>query len=125
MWKTFIDHGQSSGIGLFLSPLWDTSNTLSLFTDASGSLGYGGIFQKRSFQGKWLPSQQLGQQGISILWQKLYSVNVAYHLFGPLWTCPWGSQQYCRLSFSIPDGALPSACTPSQHNTRPYPSLSV
>lgn len=69
MWKLFID--QWNGIGLFLSPIWKTSNTLSLFTDASGSLGYGGIFQQRWFQGRWLPSQQLGQQGISILWQEL------------------------------------------------------
>ena len=84
MWKMFID--QWNGIGLFLSPLWDTSDTLSLFTDASGSLGYGGIFQNRWFQGHWLPSQQLGQQGISILWQELYAINVACHLWGPHWT---------------------------------------
>ena len=84
MWKTFID--QWNGIGLFLSPLWETSNTLSLFTDASGSLGYGGFFQNRWFQGQWLPSQQLGQPGISILWQELYAINVACHLWGALWT---------------------------------------
>ena len=76
MWKMFID--QWNGIGLFLSPLWETSDTLSLFTDASGSLGYEGIFQKRWFQGKWLPCQQLGQGGISILWQELYAINVAH-----------------------------------------------
>ena len=80
----FID--QWNGIGLFLSPLWETSNTLSLFTDASGSLGYGGFFQNRWFQGQWLPSQQLGQPGISILWQELYAINVACHLWGALWT---------------------------------------
>ena len=84
MWKMFID--QWNGIGLFLSPLWETSNTLSLFTDASGSLGYGGFFQNRWFQGQWLPSQQLGQPGISILWQELYAINVACHLWGALWT---------------------------------------
>ena len=38
MWKIFID--QWNGIELFLSPLWETSDTLSLFTDASGPLGY-------------------------------------------------------------------------------------
>ena len=84
MWKMFID--QWNGKGLFLSPLWDTSDTLSLFTDASGSLGYGGIFQNRWFQGHWLTSQQLGKQGISILWQELYAINVAFHLWGPHWT---------------------------------------
>ena len=72
--------------GLFLSPLWETSDTLSLFTDASGSLGYEGIFQKRFFQGKWLPCQQLGQRGISILWQELYAINVVCYLWGTHWT---------------------------------------
>ena len=80
----FID--QWNGIGLFLSPLWETSDALSLFTDASGSLGYGGIFQKRWFQGKWLPCQQLGQRGVSIVWQELYAINVACHLWGAHWT---------------------------------------
>ena len=82
MWKMFID--QWNGIGLFLSPLWENSDTLSLFTDASGSLDYGGFFQNKWFQGQWLPSQQLGQPGIAILWQELYAINVACHLWGGL-----------------------------------------
>lgn len=83
MWKTFID--QWNGMGLFLSSLWDTSDTLSFFSVASGSLGFEGIFHKRSFQGKWLPSQKLGEQGIIILWQELYAVNVSCHLWRPHW----------------------------------------
>ena len=83
MWKMSID--QWNGIGLFLSPLWENSDTLFLFTDVSGSLGYGGFFQNKWFQGQWLPSQKLGQPGISILWQELYAINVACHLWrGPL-----------------------------------------
>ena len=66
MWTIFIE--QWNGVGLFLSSLWDTSETLSLFTDASDSVGYGGFLQHRWFQGKWLCNQQLGQPGISILW---------------------------------------------------------
>jgi len=50
MWSLFIE--QWNGIGLFLFPQWDTSETLSLFTDASSSIGYGGFFQTRWFQGK-------------------------------------------------------------------------
>jgi len=42
-WSLFIE--QWNGIGLCLSPLWDTSETLSLFTDVSGPIGYGGFFQ--------------------------------------------------------------------------------
>ena len=44
MWKIFID--QWNGKELFLSPMWENSDTLSLFTDASGSPGYGGVLQK-------------------------------------------------------------------------------
>ena len=75
MWKMFID--QWNGIVLFLSPLYENFTTLSSLTDASGYLGYGGFFQTRCFQGQWLQSLQLGQPGISILWQELYAINVA------------------------------------------------
>ena len=53
MWSLFIE--QWNGIGLFFSSQWDTSEILSVFTDSSGSIGYGGFFQTRWFQGKWLP----------------------------------------------------------------------
>lgn len=83
MWKHFIQHW--NGVGMFLSIQWDSSDNLSLFTDASGTLGYGGFFNNAWFQGKWLPSQALDQPGISILWQELYAINIACHLWGPLW----------------------------------------
>ena len=84
MWSMFIE--QWNGVGLFMSSKWDTSETLSLFTDASGSIGYGGFFQNSWFQGKWLPHQSLGQPGMSILWQELFAINIACHLWGPHWT---------------------------------------
>ena len=84
MWSLFIE--QRNGIGLFLSFLWDTSETLSLFTDASGSIGYGGFFQTSWFQGNWLPHQQLGSLGMSILWQELFGIVVACHFWGHKWT---------------------------------------
>ena len=84
MWSLFIN--QWNGVRLFLSSSWDTSETFSLFTDASGSVGYGGFFQNSWFQGKWLPHQQLGQPGISILWHELFAINIACHLWGSQWT---------------------------------------
>ena len=46
-----------------------------------------GEFSKKGwFQGKWLPCQQLGQRGVSIVWQELYAINVACHLWGAHWT---------------------------------------
>ena len=84
MWSLFID--QWNGVGMFLSSQWDTSETLSLFTDASGFIGYGGFFQTHWFHGKWLPHQHLGSPGISILWQELFAIIVACHLWGSQWT---------------------------------------
>ena len=60
---------------------WVTSDVLSLYTDASGSLGLGNISQTHWFQGSWEPHQKLGQQGISIAWQELFAFVVACHLW--------------------------------------------
>ena len=84
MWSLFIE--QWNGIRLFLSSFWDTSETLSLFTDASGSIGYRGFFETSWFQGTCLPHQQLGSPGMSILWQKLLAIAVVCHLWGHKWT---------------------------------------
>ena len=66
MWKEFISNW--NGSNLFLSSTWHDTNTLDLHTDASGTLGYGGIFGRKWFQRKWESHQMLGQHGISIAW---------------------------------------------------------
>ena len=60
---------------------WVTSDVLSLYTDASGSLGFWGIFETHWFQGSWEPHKNLGQPGISIAWQELFAFVVACHLW--------------------------------------------
>jgi hypothetical protein len=82
MWKEFISNW--NGANLFLSSEWHASDTLNLHTDASGSLGFGGIFGKKWFQGKWRPHQKLGQPGISIAWQELFAIVVACQIWGEL-----------------------------------------
>lgn len=79
MWEDFILNW--NGANFFISSHWVTSDVLSLHTDASGSLGFGGIFQTHWFQGSWAPHQQLGQTGISIAWQELFAFVVACHLW--------------------------------------------
>ena len=58
---------------------WVTSDVLSLYTDASGSLGFGNIFQTH-----WLlmgtPSKTRSAR-ISIAWQELFASVVACHLW--------------------------------------------
>ena len=39
------------GRSFFMPSNWVISDVLSLYTDASGSLGFGGIFQTHWFQG--------------------------------------------------------------------------
>ncbi len=82
MWKDFISNW--NGENFFLLSEWYASDTLNLHTDASGSLGFRGIFGKKWFQGKWQPHQQLGQPGISIAWQELFAIVVACQIWGGL-----------------------------------------
>jgi hypothetical protein len=79
MWEEFIQDW--NGASFFISSTWVTSDTLSLFTDASGSLGFGGIFGAHWFQGHWEPQHQLGRPGISIAWQELFAIVVACQLW--------------------------------------------
>ena len=72
-WKTFISHWNFAA--LFLSTSWVDTHSLELYTDASGTLGFGGIFGQRWFQGCWQTHQQLDQPGISIAWQELSLVG--------------------------------------------------
>lgn len=80
MWQKFI--ASWNGASFFLATAWVDSETLELHTDASGALGYGGIFKSKWFSGPWEPHQKLGEPGISIAWQELFALVVACHLWG-------------------------------------------
>ncbi|KAL9954485.1 hypothetical protein ACROYT_G042033 [Oculina patagonica] len=80
IWQKFIVNW--NGASFFLAPSWVDSETLELHTDASGALGYGGIFKSKWFSGPWEPHQKLGEPGISIAWQELFALVVACHLWG-------------------------------------------
>ena len=66
---------------VFLSTSWMDSDSLTLHTDASGTLGYGGILGNKWFQGQWETHQQLNAPGISIAWQGLFALVVACHIW--------------------------------------------
>lgn len=84
MWQIFLNHW--NGVSLFLPPYTESSPQIHLYTDAAGSIGYGGFFNNQWFQGKWLPSQQLNPAyGISIAWQELYPIYLATMLWAPTW----------------------------------------
>ena len=68
MWKTFLSTW--NGRSFFLDTAVTPSPDLELYTDASGTVGFGGFFQGKWFQGKWPPHLQINKaQGISIEWQ--------------------------------------------------------
>lgn len=80
MWQQIIHTW--NGAGFFLPISWMDSDSLELYTDASGTLGYGGILGNRWFQGQWETRHQLNAPGISIAWQELFALVVACHLWG-------------------------------------------
>jgi hypothetical protein len=83
MWQIFLkDWNETS---LFPNSFWENSSNLYLYTDASGTLGFGGIFRTQWFEGKWLPHQTLNTKNISIDWQELYAIVVASYIWAPLW----------------------------------------
>ena len=83
MWKIFLS--KWNGRSFFLESTPTPAQNLELYTDAAGSIGFGGYFQGRWFQGHWLPNMQLNQQqGISIEWQELFPIVVACAIWHPL-----------------------------------------
>ena len=72
MWKVFLD--QWNGRSFFLDSAITPSPDLELFTDAAGSIGFGGYFRGKWFQGRWPACMHLSRErGISIEWQELFS----------------------------------------------------
>ena len=74
-WEIFIRH--FNGISVFLDDDWQTSETITLYTDASG-LGFGGIFGMKWFSESW--EQSWDNVHISV--KELLPIVVAVHLWG-------------------------------------------
>ena len=69
----FLEHW--NGISFFLGDTVLSSPDLQLFTDALGSLGYGGYLNGQWFQSHWLPQHSLNPvTGISMDWQELFAI---------------------------------------------------
>ena len=92
MWEDFICNWNRAGF--FMQSHWVTSDVLSLYTDASGSLGFGDIFQTHWFQGSWEPHQKLGQPG-SPLHGKNCLPLLLLIIYGPIFS------QTSAFSFSV------------------------
>ena len=76
MWKAFL--AGWNGHSFFLDTTVTPSPDLELYTDASGSVGFGVYYRGLWFQGRWPPHMQLHrEQGISIEWQERFPIVVA------------------------------------------------
>ena len=82
MWKAFL--AGWNGRSFFLDSTITPSPNLQLYTDASGSIGFGGYFRGQWFQGRWPPHMQLHRErGTSIEWQELFPTVVARAIWFP------------------------------------------
>ena len=79
-WHDFIDTW--NGRSFFMSPKWLPNTALELYTDSSGSIGYGAYFQGHWFNGKWC-ANDLPK---SIQWKELYPIVLAAATWGHLWS---------------------------------------
>ena len=81
MWEVFLTNW--NGISLFLKSEQTPSPSLQLFTDAAGSIGFGGYLAGQWFHSHWLPEQEINKTtSISITWQELYPIYLACSLWG-------------------------------------------
>ena len=76
MWAEFL--ANFNGRTIFMAEQWLSSTSLNLFTDASGTLGYGAVLGSSWFYGTW--SQQWVNQNITLL--ELYPIVLAVQIWG-------------------------------------------
>lgn len=85
MWAKFLKGWD--GVSLFLDLQETTAPDMQLYTDASGTLGYGGYFQGQWFQGSWPDSLiESLDRAVSISFQELYPIVLAAILWGKSWS---------------------------------------
>ena len=75
-WLSFLD--KYNGATMFLEGFWTSSDKLQLYTDASGSIGFGGMLKESWFYGPW--PDQCKSLHITIL--ELYPIVLAMLIFG-------------------------------------------
>lgn len=85
MWRVFIS--KWNGRSFFLESSTTPAPDLELYTDAASTLGFGGFFRGKWFQGHWPPHMCLDKdRGISIEWQELFPIVVACAIWHPFFT---------------------------------------
>ena len=84
MWRVFLT--SRNGCSFFLDSFLTAAPNLELYTDAASTVGFGGYFNGKWFQGRWphdLLINKLPVSGISIEWQELFPIVIACALWHP------------------------------------------
>ena len=76
LWLSFLSN--FNGKSFFIDDIWQLSNNINLFTDASGALGFGAVFGNHWCYGKW-PDNWVNTN-IAIL--EFYPIVLSLHLWG-------------------------------------------
>ena len=84
MWSVFLR--EWNGVSLFIEPTETSSVDMDVYTDAAGTIGFGGYFRKQWFYGAW-PVGLIDSldSSISICFQELYPIVVAAIVWGKAW----------------------------------------
>jgi hypothetical protein len=86
MWRVFLTNW--NGISFFYDDNITDSADYELFTDASGSKGYGAYFQGKWFSQPWTARcPQLGDDDMSIAFMELVPIVTCAVRWGSCWTC--------------------------------------
>jgi len=82
VWETFVKNW--NGKSFFLKEDWESRDSVEIYTDASGTEGFGGFWKGQWFNGQWPEQYKLtsGKAGLSIEWQELYPIRVACVIWG-------------------------------------------
>ena len=78
-WQDFLPTW--SGSSLILNTHWTISPSMNLYTDASGSEGWGAFWSGRWLQSHWSPAQLVKP----ILWKELFAIVNAVNTWGQQW----------------------------------------
>ena len=78
-WQDFLPTW--SGSSPILNTHWTISPSMNLYTDASGSEGWGAFWSGQWFQSHWSPAQLVK----SILWKELFAIVNAVNTWGHQW----------------------------------------
>ena len=76
VWKEFLEN--FNGKCFFIDDIWVTNDQLQLYTDASGVLGYGSVFQNDWFYGTW--NAEWLEYNITV--KELYPIVLSLEVWG-------------------------------------------